>query len=167
MNRKARYDEFEQMLRRSRNVLYRICLVFTDRHPDNVDDLYQEIVANLWQGWKEFRGESDCTTWVYRVALNTAGMELRKLKKKEKYRFLSISEELLETLAEEADPRKEELYELINMLSDDDKKLLLLHLDHLTNAQIAAIAGTSENVVKQRLYRIRKKLIQLHHHENA
>ena len=154
------------MLRRSRNILYRICLAFTDRQPDNVDDLYQEIVANLWHGWSKFRCESDSMTWVYRVALNTAGMELRK-NKKNRYRFLSVSEELLETLAEETDPRKEELYDLINLLPDDDKKLLLLHLDHLTNAQIATIAGISESAVKQRLYRIRKKLIQLHQRENV
>ena len=45
--------EFEQMLRRSRSILYRICLAFTDRQPCNIDDLYQEIVCNLWRGWPQ------------------------------------------------------------------------------------------------------------------
>jgi RNA polymerase sigma-70 factor (ECF subfamily) len=51
------------MLRRSRRILYKVCLAFTDRQPDNVDDLYQEIVCNLWRGWPKFRGESDTSDW--------------------------------------------------------------------------------------------------------
>ena len=78
--------EFEQMLIRSRCILYKICFAFTDRQPDNVNDLYQEIVCNLWRGWRGFRSDSDVTSWVYRVALNTASMEVRK-KKQEKRHF--------------------------------------------------------------------------------
>lgn len=153
------------MLRRSRRILYRICLTFTDRQPDNVDDLYQEIVCNLWHGWPKFRGESDPTTWVYRIALNTAGMELRRRKKNERYESIPLDENFADTLAEETDPRREHLYNLIDQLPDDEKKLLFLHLDRLSYAHIAEIAGTSEAAVKQRLYRIRQKLIQLHEQE--
>ncbi|MCQ2274136.1 MAG: sigma-70 family RNA polymerase sigma factor [Bacteroidales bacterium] len=168
MSRKeAKHIEFEQMLRRSRRILYSVCLAFTDCQPANIDDLYQEIVANLWHGWPKFRGESDPTTWVYRIALNTAGMELRKRGKRELLRSHPIDPCLLDSLAEASDPRRAELYELIDLLPDEEKKLLLLHLDHLTHAQIAQIAGTSENAVKQHLYRIRKKLIQLHKHEDG
>ena len=167
MTRKeTRHTEFEQMLRRSRRILYKVCLAFTDRQPDNVDDLYQEIVCNLWRGWPKFRGESDPTSWVYRIALNTAGMELRKRKQKERYEFIPLDENLTDTLAEETDPRREYLYNLIDQLPDDEKKLLFLHLDHLSYAQIAQIAGTSEAAVKQHLYRIRQKLIQLHKQED-
>ena len=168
MNRKeARHSEFEEMLRRSRRILYSICLAFTDRQPDNVNDLYQEIVCNLWRGWPKFRGESDPTSWVYRIALNTAGMELRKYKRRKCYETIPIDENLRDSLAEESDPRREELYDIIDQLPDDEKKLLLLHLDHLTNAQIAKIAGTSEDAIKQHIYRIRQKLIQLHRQENG
>ena len=157
--------EFEQMLRRSRCILYKVCLAFTDQQADNVDDLYQEIVCNLWRGWPKFRGESDPTSWVYRIALNTAGMELRKRKQNERYEFIPLDENLADTLAEETDPRREHLYNLTDQLPDDEKKLLLLHLDYLSNAQIADILSTTEAAVKQRLYRIRQKLIQMHKQE--
>ncbi len=165
IRKETRHTEFEQMLCRSRRILYRICLAFTDRQPDNVDDLYQEIVCNLWRGWPKFRGESDPTSWVYRIALNTAGMELRKRKQKERYEFIPLDENLIDTLSEETDPRREHLYNLIDQLPDDEKKLLFLHLDRLSYDQIAEIAGTSEAAVKQHLYRIRQKLIQLHKQE--
>lgn len=167
MTRKeTRHIEFEQMLRRSRCILYKVCLAFTDRQADHVDDLYQEIVCNLWRGWPKFRGESDPTTWVYRIALNTAGMELRKRKRRERYELVPLDEGLLGTLREDDDPRRETLYNLIDQLPDDEKKLLFLHLDHLTNAQIAEVAGTTEAAVKQHLYRIRQKLIQMHRQED-
>lgn len=167
MTRKeTRHTEFEQMLRRSRRIIYGICLAFTDRQPDNVDDLYQEIVCNLWRGWSKFRGESNPTSWVYRIALNTAGMELRKRKRRERYEFIPIDENLLNTLSERIDPRREELYELIDQLPDDEKKLLFLYLDHLTHTQIAEITGTTEDAVKQHIYRVKQKLIQLHKQED-
>lgn len=158
--------EFEQMLCRSRRILYGVCLAFTDRQPANIDDLYQEIVANLWNGWPKFRGESDPTTWVYRIALNTAGIELRKRSRREWQGAHAIDQCLLDSLADVSDPRRVELYELIDLLPDYEKKLLFLYLDHLSYAQMAQIAGTSPNAVKQHLYRIRKKLIQLHKQEN-
>lgn len=168
MGRKeTRHIEFEQMLRRSRRILYSVCLAFTDRQPANIDDLYQEIVANLWHGWPKFRGESDPTTWVYRIALNTAAMELRKRGKRERLGSHPIDQCLLNSLADVSDPRRVELYELIDLLPDEEKQLLLLYLDHLSYAQIAQIAGTTENAVKQHLYRIRKKLIQMHKQEDG
>ena len=167
MTRKeTRHTEFEQMLRRSRRIIYGICLAFTDRQPNNVDDLYQEIVCNLWRGWPKFRGESNPTSWVYRIALNTAGMELRKRKRRERYEFIPIDESLLDLLSEEIDPRREELYELIDQLPDDEKKLLFLYLDHLSHAQIAEITGTTEDAVKQHIYRVKQKLVRLHQNEN-
>lgn len=163
--------EFEQMLRRSRSILYRICLAFTDRQPCNIDDLYQEIVCNLWRGWPQFRNDCDPSTWVYRVALNTAGMELRRQKRADRPDIIPIDDRLRDSLAgEAADPLIEELYRLIDQLPDDEKKLIFLYIDHLSHAQIAAIAGTSEDAVKHRIHRIKKKLITLHlqndEHEN-
>lgn len=149
------------MLRRSRRILYNVCLAFTDRRPENVDDLYQEIVCNLWRGWPKFRGKSDATSWVYRVALNTAGMELRRRKRRDFGTPVPIDKGLQILLADESDPLRERLYELIDKLPEDEKKLLFLHFDNLTNAQIAAITGKSESAIKQRLYRIRQKLLQI------
>lgn len=163
--KKAEHIEFEQLVRSSRRILYSVCLAFTDRKPDSINDLYMEIVANLWHSWPKFHNESSPATWVYRIALNTAGMELRKRRRWGWLKTYPMDESFVASLAEDPDPRIEELYELIDLLPDEEKKLLFLYLDHLSYAQIAQIAGTSENAVKQHIYRIRQKLIQLHKQE--
>ena len=162
MTRKEeKYKEFEQMLSRSHSILIKICLAFTDRQYDNVLDLYQEIVCNLWQGWHDFRGESNFTTWLYRIALNTAAMDYRKRKKRKNY--IAIDSTVVKNLVEEAeDPRKDKFYHLINQLSADEKEIIMLFLDRLTYAQIADICGTTEAAAKQKIYRIKQKLKQLH-----
>ncbi|MBQ6157245.1 MAG: sigma-70 family RNA polymerase sigma factor [Bacteroidales bacterium] len=70
--RDQRESEFMEMLARCERTLFKVCLFYTDRQPDNVRDMYQDIVCNLWQAWPSFRHESKANTWVYRVALNTA-----------------------------------------------------------------------------------------------
>ena len=151
------------MLRQSQGILYRICLAFTDRHPENVADLYQEIVCNLWHGWPKFRHDCHPKTWVYRVALNTAGMELRKRKRKDAPVFAPLDERLCESLSEEADDTQlEYLYSLIDQLPDDEKKLIYLQLERFSCSEIATIVGKSESAVKQKLYRIKQKMIEQH-----
>lgn len=167
LHKKKEYNEFKEMLCRSQRILYRVCLAYTDKRPESIDDLYQEIVCNLWHGWPKFQAASDTTTWVYRVALNTAKSELRKLQRRGDRDTVPISARLCDTLADEAaDPRIERLYSLIDLLPADEKELIFLYLDGLTHAQIAAVTGTSEGAAKQHIYRIRQKLILLNSQEN-
>lgn len=149
------------MLRRSRRILFQVCLAFTDRHPDSVDNLYQEMVLNLWRGWHKFHGKSNETTWVYRVALNTALVEYRKSKSIQAARLVALDENIVDTLADETDPIRELLYELIDKLDDIDKEIIFLYLDHNSYAQIASITGYSIVSVKYRIASIKNKLILL------
>lgn len=165
-DKKARHIEFEQMLRKSHRILYHVCIAFTDRKAESVNDLYQEIVLNLWRGWPEFRGRSDTTSWVYRVALNTAGTELRRRKHRDKMVLVPLNDAIVRTLTEETDPAKELLYELIDKLDDDEKKLLLLYLDRISYAHIGLLTGLSEVTARQRIYRIKKKLVHLKQQED-
>lgn len=166
-HKKKRYNEFEEMLCRSQRILYHVCLAYTDKRPESIDDLYQEIVCNLWHGWPKFRSESDTATWVYRVALNTAKSELRKLQRRGDRDTVPISTHLADTLADKAaDPCTERLYSLIDLLPDEEKELTLLYLDGLSHAQIAAVTGTTVGAAKQHIYRIKQKLILLNSQEN-
>ena len=61
-DRHIKEKEFEEMLRNMDSIIYRICFAFTNRQPDNVDDLYQEITCKLWKGWLGYRGECDLKT---------------------------------------------------------------------------------------------------------
>ena len=64
--------EFDKMLKENMGIILSICATFTDRKTDKMKDLYQDIVCRLWEGWGKFRNDSKVSTWVYRVALNTA-----------------------------------------------------------------------------------------------
>lgn len=162
LNNDKEHIEFEQMLGRVQGILYRVCLAFTDRQPSSIDDLHQEIVCNLWQGWPKCRNKKSPTTWVYRVAINTATFELRKQQRRSGLSSRSTSFNLINTLSDETtDARLERLYDLINQLPTNEKEIIFLYLDRLSHAQIAAVTGSTEAAVKQHIYRIKQKLITL------
>ena len=69
--------DFLEMLNQCQGIVMKVCLCFTDRQPANIDDLYQDIVSELWTSYPRFRQESKPSTWVYAVALNTALMRHR------------------------------------------------------------------------------------------
>lgn len=153
--------EFLEMLRQCEGTLMKVCLYFTDRQSDNIRDLYQEIAVNLWNAWPAFRGESSLNTWVTRIALNVAGQQLRK--RKSRPQMVEMDERFYDMLADEAtDQRYQQLYRLIDRLENSaDRRLLFLYLDRYRLREIAEMTGTTEAAVKQSIYRIKQKLIEL------
>lgn len=148
------------MIRQCESILVKVCLYFTSRRPDDLRDLYQEIACTLWEAWPSYRGEGDLKNWVTRIALNVAGQEVRRRKRMPQ--FVKLDESFYTSLANEADdPRYQYLYSLIHRLNDEERKLLYLFLDHMRYREIAEITGSTENAVKQKLYRITQKLINL------
>ena len=159
-NDTRQHQEFLQMLRQCEGTIVKVCLCFTNRQADEIRDLYQEIACTLWEAWPSFRGGSDPNTWVTSIALNVAAQEKRR--RKQLPQFVELDESLYDSLADEAsDQRYRRLYELIDRLGDEDRKLLFLYLDRKRLREIAKMTGYSETAVKQRLYRIKKKLITL------
>lgn len=155
------HNEFKEMLRRCNSTIMKVCLSFTDRRPENIRDLYQEIACTIWESWSEFRGESEVKTWVTRIALNIAGMEIRKRKRRPQ--FVEIDESIYESIADESnDPRIQQLYSLIdNLEREEDRKIIFLYIDKYRLREIADMTGLSEAVVKKRVQRIKEKLIEL------
>lgn len=153
--------DFLMMLRECEGILMKISLFFTNRQYDDFRDLYQEIACTLWEAWPTFRGESNLNTWVMRIALNVAGQSVRKRKRQPQ--FVELDESVYDTLVEEnTDLRYHRLYNLIDRLDDDDeRKILFLYLDRKRLREIAQIMGSTENAVKQKLYRIKQKLNKL------
>lgn len=74
-------QQFTNLIRRQRSTIYTVCYMFSNDQ-DEVNDLFQEVLIKLWQGWEKFRGDSDERTWVYRVALNCCISIDRKKKSK-------------------------------------------------------------------------------------
>lgn len=159
-------ENFLEMLARCERTVFKICLFYTDRQPDNVRDMYQDIVCNLWEAWPRFRGDSKENTWVYRIALFTATTQLRRRSRAPA--VIRLTDEMMQSLV---DCQQEEmsirLYRLIDCLGKADKSLILLYLDGLPYKEIASITGIAENTARKRVERIKKKLINLNEENNG
>ena len=126
---------------------------------DEVNDLFQEVLINLWSGLGQFRGESKVNTWIYRVSLNTCISQDRK-KKQQATVPLTMDINLFEDNDE--DTRQiQMLYKRIHQLKPFDRAIVLLWLENMSYEEIAAIVGITVKNVSVRLYRIKEQLKQM------
>ena len=134
--------------------------------PQDQDDLLQDILVQIWSSIPGFRGEAKETTWIYRVAFNTAlawrRTERRRREGHERFLQFDVSPRThpshLDSLPEEE--MVECLYAAIRQLPKVDTSLALMHLDGLSYQEMAEVLGISENYVGVKLNRIRKQLAE-------
>lgn len=142
-------------------LIHKVCILYeTDREARN--DLFQEIVLQLWKSFHTFRGDSKITTWMYRIALNTAISGLRKLGRKIKTEELDDYHFNISERAE--DSREEELQKLhwaIRQLTEIERAMIMMALDEVPYDEIAETIGITQNNVRVRMNRIREKLRNL------
>ena len=125
-------------------------------------DLFQEIVIQLWKVYPKFRGESKFSTWLYRVAINTAISGLRRQKNAIKFVAADIVPEIPVTpYPSERDDQLKQLYTAINQLNDVEKALIMLYLEDKTYLEMEDILGISEATLRVKMNRVREKLRQL------
>ena len=122
-----------------------------------MNDLYQEILINLWKGFEKFRGESSLKTWIWRVSLNTCNNQERK--KKSSVQTIPISIDI--DLYNDDDVQSKQiqmLYDRINRLDVFDRAIILLWLENMNYQDIADVVGISLSNVTTRLFRIKEQL---------
>lgn len=149
---------FREWHREHRGIILRIARASAFSLPDQ-EDLIQEISLQIWNSIPSFGGKCKASTWVYRVALNTAITWGRK-EKSQRERRQSLAENL-HFLKETTEPRNEKLewlYEQIRRFDPIDRSLMLLHLDGQSYLEIADILGISEKNVGVKLSRLRQTL---------
>ena len=150
--------EFVRTIKENEGVIFKITTIYTDNREDQ-RDLYQDIVYQLWKSFDAFRGEAKFSTWMYRIALNTALSRIKKNKRKG--HSLPIEQvvlsqtELYDTVFEE---RIKILYEQIHQLNVLEKGLMLLLLEGKSYSEIAEITGLTPSNVGTRISRIKTKL---------
>lgn len=149
------------MLRQCEARVLSVCLFFARGDRDRFRDLYQEVARVLWEEWPHFRGESSLETWATSIALHTAALDWRSRSRGPD--FVSLDERFYDIAVDEpTDDRYRTLYLLIDRLdSATDRQLLYLYIDRVPLADIATRMGTSTAAIKERIYRIKKKLIAL------
>ena len=148
-------------------ILFKVVHAYAFEHADR-QDLFQEIVIQVWRSVDAFRGESSVSTWVYRVALNTAIAWTRKEGRHQRRKQLEVVEGLLTTASSDGlDPRVEWLYRQIAQLKDVDRSVALLLLDGFSYKEIAAIVGLTESNVGVKINRIKSALAEKSMEETA
>jgi RNA polymerase sigma-70 factor (ECF subfamily) len=153
-------DKFISVIKENQNLIFKICYSYC-KYPEDRQDLQQEIMIQLWNSFTKFDGRVRISTWIYRIALNTAISFYRKdCIYKEK--TVSIDASIISLSVFEPDYEHDEkitlLYKFIECLNEMDKALILLYLDDNSYKEIAEILGISETNVATKISRVRKNL---------
>ncbi|MBC7776612.1 MAG: sigma-70 family RNA polymerase sigma factor [Phycisphaerae bacterium] len=150
-------SNFLQLLNAHMGILYKIIRLYVD-DPEDRNDLRQEILYEAWRAYPTFRGEAAFSTWLYRVALNTALSFRRKALRKVATTSISVVEHLHEENAPMLSPKAEILYQAIRQLPESDRAIITLHLDGYDNEALADALGLTKNHVSVKLHRIKTVL---------
>jgi RNA polymerase sigma factor (sigma-70 family) len=150
---------FVTQLEQNQNIVHKICRLYTN-DSDAHNDLFQEIAIQLWRAFPKFRGDSKFSTWMYRVALNTAITLYRKSKRRvrtqdfEGVRFKIKADEYDDTVEEQLTL----MYAAVKDLNDIDKALVFLYLEDKNYKEISSTLGISEVNARVKMNRIKGKL---------
>jgi len=148
-------NEYVSLIQENEGIIHKVIGLYVDNAEDK-KDLFQEILLQAWKSYQNFKGQSKFSTWLYKVALNTA---LTFHKKESRQKDLVNQEGVHITDHHEQKENHEMLYTLIKRLNEVDRMLITLHLDGYKNPEIADIAGVTTNHVNVKIHRIKSKLI--------
>ncbi len=150
--------EFIQLLNQNQKIIHKVCNLYMNWQEDK-EDLFQEITLQAWKAFSQFRGDAKFSTWLYRVALNTAITFFRKDKKNA---FIATVSEVPElALPSDKDPIEDKtkaMYKAIAALSKIDKAIVMLYLEDYSYAEISEIIGITANNIAVKMNRIKVKL---------
>ncbi|WP_271406136.1 RNA polymerase sigma factor [Tenacibaculum soleae] len=143
----------------NQNIVHKVCRIYTTNQ-DAHNDLFQEITIQLWKNYSKFRGDAKFSTWMYRVALNTAISLYRKSTRTVKTQ--DITDYAFKIKAEDYDETEElqlkALYNAIRKLNDIDKALIFLYLEDKPYKEISVTLGISEVNARVKMNRAKDKL---------
>lgn len=153
---------FTQLIEQNQGIIHKICRIYTDDEFSH-EDLFQEIVLQLWRSYDSFKGESKFSTWMYRVSLNTAIILIRK--KNKTIVTSSLEDHNIYIKADDKDSEVEEqlqlLYTGIKLLNEVDRALVLMYLEDLPYKDIAETIGISEVNARVKMNRAKQKLKEI------
>ena len=148
--------DFLDMVASHERVIYKVCY-FCSKNNDELDDMFQEIVLNLWKSFPNFRGDCKITTWVYRIAMNTCINSKRCAH--DRLQMVPLTTDVVGNLAaDDGDGLFQDLREHIDRLTEKERRLILLWLEDMSYQTMADILGTTTNNIGVKLNHIRHKL---------
>ena len=159
MTHAERERQFLELFERNKASIRRLCYGYLNS-PSEVDDLFQEIMTNVWHSLPSFRGEAKISTWVYRIAVNTALVYRKKWKHGEELPEIVDATPCAHSTLEERE-RLAALHAAIATLPDQDRLVITLLLEGLSYKEIADVTGITVNYVGVKISRIKDTLEQL------
>ena len=153
---KEKEKEFTDIVKAHKNTIFTVCYLFS-KDQDEVNDLFQETLINLWRGFDSFKGQCDIKTWIWRVSLNTCLTAERKKKRSVETVPLSMDINLF-TDTDDDTRQIQQLYSRINKLGLVDRAIILLWLENMSYEEIGQIIGISTKNVSVKLVRIKEQL---------
>jgi RNA polymerase sigma-70 factor (ECF subfamily) len=159
MKQKQNKKAFSELIQMNQAIIHKITMIYTNGWNDR-EDLFQEICLQLWKSYPSFREDAKITTWMYKVALNTAISTIRRKSRAPSFEPLLD----IDQIDDESKTDKEQvqsLYKAISKLNRIDKAIILLWVEEKNYEEIATIMGTSKTNVSVKLVRIKRKLEEL------
>lgn len=155
----ATEQDFLQLVNQNQGIIRKVCHLY-GRNDADKEDLYQEVVIQLWRSYGSFRGEAKFSTWMYRIALNTAISNLRKQSRKVPLSFPEfIPKEEADTEEEKIKEEKlKEMYTAISRLTEVEKAIVMLYLEDKSYEEMEEILGISNGTLRVKMNRIKDKL---------
>lgn len=152
-------SEFEKIIRENAGILHKFCQIYTDDQTE-YEELFQEMMIQIWRSLEKFRGDAKVSTFVYRICINTALSFRAKLNRSQK-KFEPLDGKIFASPEKdnEQDEQLQKLYAAIRELKPIERAIVGLYLDEKSYQEIAEILGISKTNVATRLMRLKKKLI--------
>jgi RNA polymerase sigma-70 factor, ECF subfamily len=153
--------QFESLIRDNELLIYKVCRIYAYTEADR-QDLFQEIVIQLWKAFPKFKSQSKFSTWLYRVALNTAISGLRRQKDFiDSYEPATLPQQIVDDTSLEAEEQLKLLYKAIEQLNQVEKAIVMLYMDDKSYEEMEEILGMSQGNLRVKMNRIKEKLRQL------
>lgn len=147
--------QFTDLVMEHKATIYTVCYMFS-KDKSEIDDMFQDVLIKVWQGFDSFRGESNARTWIYRIALNSCINADRK-KRSNVHVPLTVDIDPFDDADERATQRKA-LYNRISRLGFVDRSIVLMWLEGMSYDEIGDILGMTAGNVSVKLVRIKEQL---------
>lgn len=152
-------SDFLKIVDENQGIIYKVCKMYRNFKEDQ-EDLFQEIVLQLWKAFPNFRKESKVSSWMYRIALNTAIATFRKNKIELEFKG-SVPKEIQANYSKEQSDKEEQMFNAIRKLNNAERALIALYLEDYSHREIGDILGITENNVGVKISRIKVKLKEI------
>ena len=162
----AKKNQFNDIYSEHYSKVFRLCKGYFCGDSVLASDATQEIFIKVWENLNTFRNQSSISTWIYRIAVNTCLLYLRKSSSRKEIRTAILPNVVSETYSNEKEEQLQQMYQCIQKLEETNKMIILMTLDNIEYTEISAVIGITEETLRVRIHRIKKSLTQCVQNEN-